>query len=198
MFDGDYFIDWFKKLLSELHVKGIQNSIIVMDSAKYHKTLPQDTPKGNQKKAILQAACSRYDIPFEYTDLKSMLWEKLKTYIAAKIQPVVSTLAKAAGHTVLFTPPHHSDLQPIEMVWAIVKGEVGRQYTTETTFKMVLDRLNLAFENLTSKQINGCVVKSEERLLENYKYIRETENDDFDSDTDDDDDNDVGSDLDLN
>lgn len=27
-----------------------------------------------------------------------------------------------------FTFPHPSDLQPIEIVWAIVKGEGGHQY----------------------------------------------------------------------
>jgi transposase len=41
------------------------------------------------------------------------------------------------GHDIVFTPPYHSNLQPIELVWANTKGEVGRQYDTQTTFKDV-------------------------------------------------------------
>lgn len=36
---------------------------------------------------------------------------------------------------------YHSDLQPIELVWALVKGNVGRQYSKSTTMKLVYERL---------------------------------------------------------
>ncbi len=50
-------------------------------------------------------------------------------------------MAKDRGHGVLFTPPYHSNLQPIELVWANSKGEVGRQYDTNTTIQDVEQRL---------------------------------------------------------
>jgi transposase len=34
-------------------------------------------------------------------------------------------LAEELGHKVLWTPPYHSDLQPVEFVWARVKDNVG-------------------------------------------------------------------------
>ncbi len=33
-------------------------------------------------------------------------------------------IAEEAGHKVLLTPPYHSDLQPIELVWAHIKGPI--------------------------------------------------------------------------
>jgi len=36
MFDGIYFEDWMQKLLASLEARGIANTVIVLDSAKYH------------------------------------------------------------------------------------------------------------------------------------------------------------------
>lgn len=69
-------------------------------------------------------------------------------YVRDHVDPVIVTMARARGHMVRFTPPHHSDLQPIETVWAIVKGEVGHHYTSATTFKEIRDRLEMAFARL--------------------------------------------------
>ncbi|CAK4077323.1 unnamed protein product [Aphanomyces euteiches] len=84
-------------------------------------------------------------------------------------------MARAAGHEVVYTPPHHSDLQPIELIWANVPGHVGRQYDTTTTFADVLTRLEKAFDKLTSHEIYGCILKSEEHLLDLNKFLRATD-----------------------
>ncbi|CAH4034426.1 unnamed protein product [Pieris brassicae] len=47
---------------------------------------------------------------------------------------VIDEMAKAAGVEVLRLPPYHCELNPIELVWADVKGYVARN---NTTFKMV-------------------------------------------------------------
>ncbi|KAH9112766.1 hypothetical protein LEN26_002882 [Aphanomyces euteiches] len=155
MFNGTYFVDWFGTLLDELEKLGKSNVHIVMDNAKYHKSLPQDTPKYSWPKIRLQQACEKYGLGYDYFDVKPVLWKKLTEYIARNIEPIVVTMARSRGHTVVFTPPHHSDLQPIELVWGIVKGQVGRQYTTTTTFRDVLLRLTAAFNGLKPKTIYG-------------------------------------------
>jgi transposase len=69
-------------------------------------------------------------------------------------------LAEEECHTVLFTPAYHSDLQPIELVWALVKGNVGRQYSDQTTLDMVYERLMHEFNVLEDKGhhfINGMI-----------------------------------------
>jgi hypothetical protein len=74
----------------------------------------------------------------------------------------VERLADEGGHTVLFTPAYHSDLQPIELVWALVKGNVGRQYSNETTLDIVYQRLMHEFNQLEDSghhSIKGMIEK---------------------------------------
>ncbi|RHY34040.1 hypothetical protein DYB32_001192 [Aphanomyces invadans] len=119
----------------------------------------------------LQDECVRFGIGFDVSDYKSILWEKLSQYIHKHIDPVVVDMAKKRGHTVVFTPPHHSDLQPIELVWAIVKGEVGRRYDNETKFADVKKRINAAFAALTTGAMKGCVKVVQEKLKLLHEYL---------------------------
>ena len=83
--------------------------------------------------------------------------------------------AEEEGHEVLFSSPHHSDLQPIELVWANVKGAVGRQYTTETAFKDVLCRLKVAFNELKAESVRGCIRKANKHLEELLQHVIQLE-----------------------
>jgi len=56
-------------------------------------------------------------------------------------------------------------------VWAIVKGEVGRQYTTETTFKQVLVRLKDAFDKLQPHTVQGCINKANKNLAALHRHV---------------------------
>ncbi len=80
-------------------------------------------------------------------------------------------IAKDRGHDVLFTPPYRSNLQPIELVWANSKGEVGRQDDTNTTFQDVEQRLQRSFDNIKSKTIHGCIRTAESELMKLYEYL---------------------------
>ena len=182
MFNGDYFVEWFKGLLCKLTELGLRNTVIVLDNAKYHKTKPSDTPVYKDKKAVLQAACDKYNIPYT-TDTKPMLWDKLRGYIAG-IASVIVQMAEDQGHTVLYTPPHHSDLQPIETIWAIVKGQVGRAYTSDTTLIKVRERLEQAFADLQPKSVYGSIIKAEAHLKTLLDYITTVEDSSSDDDGD--------------
>jgi hypothetical protein len=46
----------------------------------------------------------------------------------------------------LFTLPCHSDLQPIELLWAKLKGNIGRKYDSNTTMSVLKERLDEEFE----------------------------------------------------
>ena len=54
-------------------------------------------------------------------------------------------------------------------MWAIIKGEVGRQYNVETNPKTVLERLMKAFDKLTSDQVQGYIHKAKKNL--NALYV---------------------------
>ena len=122
MFYHEYSVKWMEILLQTLKDKNISNTIIVMDNAKYHKVLPDDVPRKSNKKVVLQDACQKYGIGYSMTDTKIMMWDKLRKYMQANISPVVAKMAEDAGHELLYSPPHYSDLQPTETVWAIIKG----------------------------------------------------------------------------
>ncbi len=147
-FNGKNFCQWFKeKLLPNLK----HPSLIRMDNAAYHHTKPENAPKrGKMKKAELMALLTTLNIAFGPKDLMPTLNLKLKEYLATIEEDVVSS-ARAAGHEVVFTPPYHCDLQPIELVWSQVKGDVGRQYDIDTTMATVLTRLNAAFDRIAAE-----------------------------------------------
>ena len=45
IFDTKYFVAWMVMLLDALESGDIFNAVIVMENAKYHKTLPEGTTK---------------------------------------------------------------------------------------------------------------------------------------------------------
>uniref|UniRef100_K3XCE9 Tc1-like transposase DDE domain-containing protein n=1 Tax=Globisporangium ultimum (strain ATCC 200006 / CBS 805.95 / DAOM BR144) TaxID=431595 RepID=K3XCE9_GLOUD len=161
-----------------------------MDNAKYHKVLPATTPKRGSKKEVLFNACQQYGIAVPSNATKPILWEVLSKYINKSVAPVVVEMARAEGHDMVYTPPHHFDLQPIEIVWSIVKGDVGRQYTTSTTFADILTRLDDAFRRLQSSTVQGCTDTAKKQLFELKKHLEamdaqnESSGDDAECDSD--------------
>ena len=138
-FNGTNFVHWFKtQFLPNLS----QPSLIRLDNAKNHRTKPVTTPNGYELiKAELQQVLTASGIPFAAKDTVTVatLRKKLKAYVDT-VEPEVIQLAKQQGHEVLYTPPYHCYLQPIEMVWTQVKGEVGRQDDLSTTMAIVKQR----------------------------------------------------------
>ncbi|KAF0708863.1 hypothetical protein AaE_013064 [Aphanomyces astaci] len=178
MFNHEYYLGWFQRLLDELDANNIRNTIIVMDNAAYHKCRPADTPAFKSRKLELQQACDRFSVNWTPSDLKSVLWAKVKPFVGA-IKPMVVTMAEAAGHEIYYSPPHHSNLQPIEVVWAIIKENVGRQYQDDTTFHDVGQRLDTACASLTSHAIFGCIRKAEHDLLDLHKHVSIIDDDNY-------------------
>ncbi|KAG9415679.1 hypothetical protein AC1031_000063 [Aphanomyces cochlioides] len=100
-------------------------AVFVMDNAKYHKSKPPSTPSGKWMKEQMLDACRDYGILVSASDLRSTIWARLKEYISTNVSPMVVDLARSRGHDVVYTAPGYSELQPIEMVWAKMKGDVG-------------------------------------------------------------------------
>uniref|UniRef100_K3X3K4 Tc1-like transposase DDE domain-containing protein n=1 Tax=Globisporangium ultimum (strain ATCC 200006 / CBS 805.95 / DAOM BR144) TaxID=431595 RepID=K3X3K4_GLOUD len=101
-------------------------------------------------------------------------------------------MTRAEGYDVVYTPPHHFNLQPIEIVWAIVKGDVGRQYITSTTFADILMRLDNAFWRLKSSTVQGCIDAAKKQLLELKKHLKSMDAQNESSDDDAECDSDIG------
>jgi transposase len=88
-----------------------------------------------------------YRIPFSATDTKKVLYEKIKQ----RKTPVVyktDEIANLHGHEVIRTPVRHCELNPIELIWAQVKGFVTKNNTT-FRLKDVKELTYAAFEKIT-------------------------------------------------
>ena len=134
--DGDYhqemngpiFLNWFENQL----MPALKSpSVIVLDNASYHNIKTEETvvPNFNQRKAVLQDYLSKHNIPFQPLETKKQLYEKIKF---KKLLSVFKTdkIANLHGHEVLRTPVRHCELNPIELIWAEVKGFVAENNTT--------------------------------------------------------------------
>lgn len=69
---------------------------------------------------------------------------------------VIDDIAQAAGHKVLRLPPYHCELNPIELVWAQVKGFVASH---NKSFKMaeIKTLLSTAISNVDAEKWHRCV-----------------------------------------
>jgi transposase len=121
----------------------------MLDNAAYHCVYGLDVPQWYKLKKqecidYLSSNAIIFDPSMTATEMKQLV----KHFIANNVKIEVERLAEERGHTVLFTPAYHSNLQPIELVWALVKGNVGWQYSNQTTLDMVYGRLMHEFNKL--------------------------------------------------
>ena len=84
----------------------------------------------SQKKPVLQNYLTQHSIPFSTTDTKKVLYEKIKQQKKTPVVYKTDTIANLHGHEVLRTPVRHCELNPIELIWAQVKGFVAKNSTT--------------------------------------------------------------------
>ena len=91
-----------------------QPSLIMLDNAKYHKVYGAHVPKVAKLK---KQQCIDYFLEKNLPVNENMSAVELKQLVCAHIlkheKCEIEKLAEDAGHKVLFTPPYHSDLQPI-------------------------------------------------------------------------------------
>ena len=141
-FDGSVFQDWVRdQLLPSLH----EPSLLILDNARYHSTPPEGVPNlVKMKKPQLVELAVRWEAATE-ADAKGLKREVLVALLKSRPQydprSFLEIEASKRGHRVLFTPPYHSDLQPIEFLWAVVKEKVARKHDANTTLKDTQQRL---------------------------------------------------------
>jgi transposase len=197
VFHGKNFLAWWKnQLLPNLK----QPSLIMLDNAKYHLGYDESVPpvtkmKKNELIAYLESQSVHLEGHYGVVQLRNMAreWIKKNEKIA------IVKAAEEAGHKVLLTPPYHSDLQPIELVWALIKGNVGRMYAQGDSLQTVHKRLKEEFTKLekeghesVGKMIEKCARKGEELYQEELVSAEPANTDEEDSEGDTEDEGDDG------
>jgi hypothetical protein len=121
VFNSDNYIAWFcDELLANLH----QHSLIMLDNAAYHCVYGEGVSKWYRMKKqecidYLMAKSIDFDPAMSAMEMKQLV----NQYIISNVKIEVERLAEKDGHTVLFTPAYHSDLQPNRVGLGFGEGE---------------------------------------------------------------------------
>ena len=94
-----------------------QGSLIVIDNAPYHSRNDETYPVSKWKKQQYIDWLKSKDIAVPKKILRAELWTMCKQERDCYPAKIVESIAKNAGHETLCLPPHHCELNPIEMVW---------------------------------------------------------------------------------
>jgi len=159
--NGDDFKEWFESILPRLE----PNAIIVMDNAPHHSVKLEKYPSSRWNKAQLSEWLESKGVILDRPFLKHELMTKVREIPRNKAY-VIDNIAKDAGHTVLRLPTYHSEFNPIELAWAMVKGYVKRE---NTTFKIddVRQLLHTAIKRVTPENWQNFikhVIEEEDKI----------------------------------
>jgi hypothetical protein len=95
-------------------------------------------------------------VPFHDRDYKADLLVLAKE-VKEPVQYASVKIASAHGHQVLFTPPYHPELQPIEVVWAVTKNRIG--CNPAKSMSDLGDKLSDSLGRITSHTWTGALTK---------------------------------------
>jgi transposase len=180
--DGEAFTLWVKNRLLPTfhHLYPDKKMIIVMDNASYHKPRGFDwiTPYKMNKvqcasffdaQGVRSITVQRdgTDITFHHRTFN--LHARNKTAPALKElqqavrshldvnphinQTEVDKLLHPLGYSIVWTPPFVPEVQPIELIWAHVKGVVASRYTLNRTIDQTRQQTDDAFDTISATMI---------------------------------------------
>ena len=165
---GDYhgsfkfkvFYEWFQKQLIPNLPK---RSCIVMDRATYHLVAEERIVPTLMRKSEIQNWLTENNIIWEDHWLKRKLIDTLEQNIDRT--PLVQKEANKNGHQVLILPVHHPELNPIELIWALVKNKCAKKLRNGMSFKDVLANLKEEFKKITKENCQNV-----------YNHVKKKEN----------------------
>ncbi|XP_074035702.1 uncharacterized protein [Leptinotarsa decemlineata] len=162
--NSDVFEDYFGEMLKFLSA----DSVVVMDNASYHSRRLEKVPTSAWRKQEIINWLSNKGIQFETNSVKKELLAIVKQHKSRFMKYAVEDVAEKYKVTVLRLPPYHCELNPIELIWAQVKGYVARH---NTTFKMkdVKVLFDQAIMEITSENWQKAiqhVLKEEDKMWE--------------------------------
>ena len=131
--------------------------LVCLDNAKHHRTKPVSTPSACRLKKAQFARGSHWiwHSIFGAKDTVATLRQGLKAYVETVVPSDLFSWQSSMAMRCCVCPHTTVTLQPIEMAWSEVKGEVGRQHDTATTMQIVKQRMEAAFEHLRAGRIQN-------------------------------------------
>jgi transposase len=163
-FNFEVFYEWFQE---QLMLNLPEKSCIVMDRATYHMVPEERIIPTQMRKLEIQEWLTEHNIFWEEHWLKPKLVDALEQRIDRT--PLVQKEAQKYGHQLLILPVHHPELNPIELIWALVKNKCAKKLRNGMSFKDVLANLKEEFGNISEgncQNVYEHVKKQEEEFWE--------------------------------
>lgn len=174
--NANIFEEWFEKVLPTLE----KECVVVLDNASYHSRKIEKVPTTATRKGDIQSWLQEKNISFQKDMVKDELLHLVKVHKENFNKYAIDELAKTYNRTVLRLPPYHCELNPIELIWAQVKGEIARK---NTTFKLkeVKELLDTSLNNVTKENWLNAIkhVKEIEKNMWELDVIVENLHDNF-------------------
>ena len=146
-----------------------QGSLIVIDNAPYHSRNDETYPVSKWEKQPYIDWLKSKDIavPKKIYEPNFGLCANRKEITTRP--KIVESVAKNAGHETLRLPPHHCELNPIEMVWGVLKNYVATE-NKDMTLKSVEELFRKRHAELKDQAEfwKKCVEKVK-RIEEDYR-----------------------------
>ena len=116
-----------------------RKTLILLDNANYHCRLIEKTPLMELRKNGMSEFMKKHNITIpEPIPTKALLHSLIREANVLK-QYIVENIVKTSGCSVLWLPPSHCMLNPIETVWSHVKQHCQRQSTCNNEPSEVLE-----------------------------------------------------------
>jgi transposase len=122
--DQASFFAWFADLCKWIREAYPARQVVVqMDNARAHKERIDPSPSHSSRKEIIAEWLRAHGVAANAdSETKADLVKKLVAAVNANTRYRVVEHAQQNGIDVIYVPPYHPELQPIEMVWAAVKN----------------------------------------------------------------------------
>jgi hypothetical protein len=206
---GDYHHDMnyenYEKWIKTKLIPNIPpNSVMVIDNAPYHNVQLNLAPRSSSRKGDMIKWLSERGIPFSNAMMKPELYSIIKINKPKYKMYKIDAILAESGHSVLRLPPYHPDLNPIELIWSLLKANVARKnvlFSMEAVQKLVESTCQSITSEDWLSRCNHCKT-IEEAYMELEPHIDSTSDqiiitlaEDSDSESDNTSDSETGSDT---
>lgn len=165
--------DNFTKWITEKLIPNLTKpSLIVMDNASYHSVQLNKPPTQANRIADIKEWLRTNNIQYSEQWRKCQLLEAVKCNKSAPIYEIDEIL-KSHGHEVLRLPPYHCTLNPIEMIWGIMKQKVAEKNVNRNASD-IKSLVEEAFSQIDADEWRKCcqhVLKIENDFIKQDRLI---------------------------
>lgn len=166
--NSDTFLKWLKNILPLLQ----DNAVIVMDNAPYNSVKVEKIPNSTWKRGEIIKWLESKGNEIPETMVKAELLQIVQQQKDKFDKYVIDEIAEQYNKTILRLPPYHCELNPIQMVWSMIKRYVK---CNNNTFK--IQEVKLLFqegiERMTTEHWRNFInyVSNEEKKMWEIDHI---------------------------